>query len=228
MNHIARNLKFLRNRRGLTQKQLADQLDIKPPVIGAYEEGRAFPPLPVLLKLADFFQVSLDDFSRTDLNKPGRLLRQEASSRKVLAITVDASGNENVELVLHKAAAGYLVGYQDPEFISELPKIKMPVLPSNRTMRAFEIRGDSMLPVRSGSIVFGEYVESLAQVKNGNTYILITETQGIVFKRVFLHPEKRNHFLLVSDNTLYAPYPLSFTEVHEVWKAVGCYSGLSE
>lgn len=228
MNHIAQNLKFLRARQGLTQKQLAEQLGVKQPVIGSYEEGRAFPPLPVLLKLADFFQVSLDELSRTDLNKPGRLLRKVESSKEVLAITVDASGDENVELVLHKAAAGYLAGYQDPEFISELPKIKMPVLPRNRTIRAFEIRGDSMLPVPSGSIVFGGYVESLAQVKNGSTYILITETEGIVFKRLFLHPDKRNHFLLVSDNTHYAPYPLPFTEVREVWKALGYYSGFTE
>lgn len=228
MNHVARNLKVLRTRHGLTQKQLAEQLGVKPPVIGAYEEGRAFPPLPVLLKMADFFLISLDELCRTDLSKPGGLLRQDVSARQVLAITVDTSGNENVELVLHKAAAGYLAGYQDPEFISELPKIRIPVLPRNRTIRAFEIRGDSMLPVPSGSIVFGQYVESLAQVKNGNAYVLITETEGIVFKRLFLHPDKRNHFLLVSDNTRYAPYPLPFSEVREVWKALAFYSGFPE
>jgi transcriptional regulator with XRE-family HTH domain len=228
MNLLARNLKFLRARQGLTQKQLADQLGVKPPVIGAYEEGRALPPLPVLLKLADFFQVSLDEFSRTDLSKPGKLLSRATPSGEVLVITVDESGDENVELVSHKAAAGYLAGFQDPEFISELPKIKIPVLPRNRTIRAFEIRGDSMLPVQSGSIVFGAYVESLAQIKNGSTYILVTETEGIVFKRVYLHPDRRNHFLLVSDNTRYAPYPLPHTEVRQVWKAVGYYAGLSE
>lgn len=228
MNHIARNLKFLRVRQGITQKQLAEQLDVKPPVIGAYEEGRALPPLPVLLKLADFFQVSLDELSRTDLTRPGRSSRQVAAQREVLAITVDVSGSENVELVTQKAAAGYLAGYQDPEYISELPKIKMPVLPRNCTVRAFEIRGDSMLPVQSGSIVFGQYVESLAQIKNGSACILITQTEGIVFKRVFAHPEKRNHFLLVSDNTRYAPYALPFAEIREVWKAVAYYSGISE
>lgn len=227
MNFIASNLKFLRARQGLTQKQLAVQVGVKPPVIGAYEEKRAFPPVPVLLKLAAFFQVSLDELVRTDLSRPGHTLRQVAGAGHILAVTVDTAGVEHVELITQKAAAGYLAGFQDPEFIEELPKIHLPVLPRNRTVRAFEIQGDSMLPIPSGSLVFGEYVESLAQVKNGNPYVLVTQHEGIVFKRVFLHTEKRNHFLLVSDNTRYAPYALPFAEIKEVWKAIGVYYALT-
>ncbi len=226
MNRVASNLKILRTRRGLTQKQLAGQVGVKPPVIGAYEEGRALPPVPVLVKLAAFFEVSLDELVRTDLNRPGLITRQAAGPQQVLVVTVDTSGQEQVELVTQKAAAGYLAGYQDPEFIGDLPKVYLPVLPRNRTIRAFEIRGDSMLPVPSGSLVFAQYVESLAQVKNGKTYILVTRTEGIVFKRVYLHAEKRNHFMLVSDNTRYAPYALPFAEILEVWQGVGVYTSL--
>ena len=65
-------------------------------------------------------------------------------------------------------------GYQDMEFVKDLPKISMPVLPKNRTYRAFEIQGDSMLPVQPGSIIFGEYVDSVGSDKNGKLYILVT------------------------------------------------------
>ncbi len=228
MNRVASNLKFLRTRRGLTQKQLAAQVGVKPPVIGAYEEGRALPPVPVLLKLTAFFEISLDEFVRADLSRPGHTLHHGAGSHRILAVTVDTAGHQQVELVTQKAAAGYLAGYQDPEFIGELPKIHLPVLPRNRTVRAFEIRGDSMLPVPTGSLVFARYVESLAQVKNGSTYVLLTQTDGIVFKRVYLSAEKRHHFLLVSDNTRYAPYTLPFAEIREVWQAIGIYSPVAE
>lgn len=227
MNRVASNLKILRTRLGLTQRQLAGQVGVKPPVIGAYEEGRAWPPVPVLLRLASFFEVSLDELVRTDLGSPGHINRRDSGPRQVLAITVNPAGDEQVELVTQKAAAGYLAGYQDPEFIGDLPKVHLPVLPRNRTMRAFEIRGDSMLPVPSGSLVFAQYVESLAQVKNGKTYILVTRIDGIIFKRVYLHAEKRNHFLLVSDNTHYAPYALPFSEILEVWQGVGVYTPLA-
>ncbi len=225
---ISKNLRFLRNRQGLTQKQLAEKLKLNQPVIGAYEEDRALPPLPTLQKLADLFRVSLDDLARTDLSKPGNQLRQASPSGRVLAITVDHGGRENVELVLQKAAAGYLNGYQDPEFISELPRIQLPVLPQNRTFRAFEIKGDSMLPIPSGSIVFGEYVEKMTQVKNGKAYILVTHSEGIVFKRIFFLNDQPYKLLLVSDNTSYEPYLIPLRDVREVWLARGTYSSLVE
>jgi transcriptional regulator with XRE-family HTH domain len=226
MASISKNLKFLRSRQGLTQKQLAERLKLNQPVIGAYEEGRALPPLPTLQKLADLFRVSLDDLANTDLGKPGHQLKQTSSFKEVLAITVDRSGNENVELVSQKAAAGYLNGYQDPEYISELPKIHLPVLPHNRTFRAFEIKGDSMLPIPSGSIVFGEYIEKIAQVKNGKAYVLITQSEGIVFKRIFFLDNQPDKLLLVSDNKLYPPYLIALRDVREVWLTRGIYSSL--
>ena len=123
-----------------------------------------------------------------------------SGKREVLAITVDSNNKENVELVSHKASAGYLSGYQDTEFVKDLPKISMPVLPKNKTYRAFEIQGDSMLPVQPGSIIFGEYVENIGSVKNGKLYILVTKQDGIVFKRVFNFTKDEGKLLLVSDN----------------------------
>ena len=225
---VSKNLKFLRSRQGLTQKQLAGKLKVNQPVIGAYEEGRALPPLPMLQKLADLFQVSLDDLANTDLSKPGHPFKQASASKEVLAITVDRTGRENVELVLQKAAAGYLNGYQDPEYISELPKIYLPVLPQNRTFRAFEIRGDSMLPVASGSIVFGEYIEKIAYIKSGKAYVLVTQSEGIVFKRIFFLDDKPDSLLLVSDNTAYPPYLVAHRDVREVWMARGSYSSVAD
>jgi transcriptional regulator with XRE-family HTH domain len=165
---VNQNLKHLRLKHELTQKQFAEKLGLKQSVIGAYEEERANPPLTVLLDVSNLFKVSMDVLTRKDLGKLAEKdWRSSSSEKEVLAITVDASGKENVELVSQKASAGYLAGYQDTEFIVSLPKISLPVLPRNKTYRAFEIQGDSMLPVQPGSILFGEYIEVLDAVKNG-------------------------------------------------------------
>jgi phage repressor protein C with HTH and peptisase S24 domain len=144
--------------------------------------------------------------------------------REVLAITVDSNNKENIELVLQKASAGYLSGYQDTEFVKDLPKISMPVLPKNRTYRAFEIQGDSMLPVQPGSIIFGEYQENITSIKNGKPYILVTGHDGIVFKRVFNFADKDGKLLLVSDNRNYEPYTVAANDVLEVWAAKAFFS----
>jgi len=83
-----------------------------------------------------------------------------------------------------------------------LPKLNLPFLSSNTTYRAFEITGDSMLPVPSKSIVIGEYVADLSHIKNGEAYIIITKEEGIVYKRVYNFLKESNGILLVSDKSI--------------------------
>lgn len=223
---INKNLKFLRGQQGMTQKQLAEKLGLKQAAIGAYEEERATPPLSSLLDITKIFNVNLDDLVKQDLSR-GEKERKSFSTGKgkdVLAITVDSNNRENVELVTQKASAGYLSGYQDIEFVKDLPKISMPVLPKNKTYRAFEIQGDSMLPVQPGSIIFGEYMEDVLSIKNGKLYILITKHDGIVFKRIFNFAEDDAKLLLVSDNRQYDPYSVDVNEVLEIWYAKAFFS----
>jgi phage repressor protein C with HTH and peptisase S24 domain len=224
MSMVNKNLRFLRLQKGWTQKELAEKLALKQPVIGAYEEERATPPLPCLLEISDLFKISIDVLSRKDLSKLPEINWREAAvqiKKEVLAITVDSEDRENIELVSQKAAAGYLNGYQDPEYIKDLPKLSLPVLPRHATYRAFEIKGDSMLPVQSGAIVFGEYAEKLSEVKNGKLYILVTENDGIVFKRVFMNDDK---LLLVSDNREYDPYSIDAADIKEIWAVKAFFS----
>jgi phage repressor protein C with HTH and peptisase S24 domain len=118
-----------------------------------------------------------------------------------------------------KAAAGYLNGYSDPTFIKELNRFRLPFLPAG-TYRAFEIKGDSMLPMLPGAIVVGEYVDNWRNIKDGLTYIVLSKNEGIVYKRVFNQVEDSGALVLRSDNTAYPVYSIQIDEVLEVWKAV--------
>ncbi|MCU0340109.1 MAG: helix-turn-helix domain-containing protein [Spirosomaceae bacterium] len=62
-------MKYLRRLHGLTQDQLSRKLGIKRPSIGAYEEGRANPPIDVLKTMSRLFSVSVDDLLKKDLCK---------------------------------------------------------------------------------------------------------------------------------------------------------------
>ncbi len=226
METVNRNLRFLRTKEGLTQREFAERLGLKQATLGAYEEGRATPPLNCLTDVSRAFKISLDNLINADLSSlPEKSWRVSGKPRReVLAITVDAHNKENVELVTQKASAGYLSGFQDPEFVKELPKISMPVLPKNRTYRAFEIQGDSMLPVQPGSIIFAEYVDDVSAIKNGKLYVLVTRNDGIVFKRVFNFAGEEKKLLLVSDNRLYEPYGVDIADILEVWAAKAFFS----
>lgn len=219
MVKLNENIRILRKRLSLTQDQFAQQLGVKRSLVGAYEEGRAEPRLELLQKMAEVFSTSVDQLIGKDFTTDSDLTSMSTTRGKdVLVVTVDSTQRQNIEFIPHKAAAGYLNGYADTEYVKELPHFSLPNLKQG-TYRAFEISGDSMLPLMPGTIVIGEYVDDLKNIKSGKTYVLVTHREGIVYKRVFNYLEENGNLFLVSDNRHYAPYQLSGSDVIEVWAA---------
>lgn len=218
MVKINENIRYLRKQLGLTQDQFAQKLSIKRSLVGAYEEGRAEPRLELLQLMASLGGYSVDIMIGRDISQMKEYEKKSMRSKDVVVVTVDDSSRNNIELVPMKAAAGYLNGYADPEYIKELPRFKLPILKQG-TYRAFEISGDSMLPILPGTIVIGELVEDINSVKNGKPYVLVTQREGIVFKRVFNYLQESGKLFLVSDNRQYSPYQIDGAEVIEIWSA---------
>lgn len=207
-----KNLKYLRKLRGLTQEEFANKLRIKRSLLGAYEEERAEPRIDVLETVSEMFKLTLDELLLKDLGdtKGSYLTRRRAQKL--------SSGTNEIQFVPVKAAAGYLAGYGDPEFLDELNTFTLPMLASG-SYRAFEIVGDSMMPTPSGSVIVGEKVEDLEDVKSNNTYIVVSRNEGIVYKRVMKNNRAKNKYTLISDNPAYQPYNIDAEDVLEVWKA---------
>ncbi len=219
MANISSNLKYLRKKKGFTQQQFADVMGIKRSLVGAYEEDRAEPKYELLKKFAEFYELSMDELINEQIDdrwKPKP--KGDPASIRVLSISVDNQDRENIELVPVKASAGYLNGYGDPEFISELPKFHLPIFKQG-TYRAFEIKGDSMLPLQSGTLVVGEYLSNWNDLKVGDTYVIISKEDGVVYKRAGNRFKENKTLKLISDNPVYEPYTIQGEDVLEIWKA---------
>lgn len=212
MSIANKNLKYLRKLRGWTQEEFANKLRIKRSLLGAYEEERADPRIDVLEVVADMFKLSLDDLLRKDLTESKGSYISKRRAQKM------AAGRGDIPFVPVKAAAGYLAGFADPEFVDELNTFTLPML-TGGDYRAFEIVGDSMMPTPSGSVIVGEKIENLEELKTSNTYIVVSKTEGIVYKRVMKNNRQKNKFTFVSDNPAYQPYTVSAEDIVEVWQA---------
>lgn len=228
---FSKNLKLLRKRAGLSQQDLADSLNVTRSSINSYERG-VQPSFEVQIALADQFKLSMDALIRYDLSALSEYQWSQLNQGfdiditgrrlRLLTVTVNEDNKENIELVDHKARAGYTTGYADPEFISSLPHFQLPYLPVNRSYRCFQIQGDSMPPVHNNAWVTASYVENWTEIKNGERYIVITREEGIVFKVLYNHIETDQKLLLVSTNTDYEPYEVAIDEVLEIWKFENC------
>jgi len=87
--------------------------------------------------------------------------------------------------------------------------------------RSFRVEGDSMPPLKHGSIMIGSYVNSLAEIKDGETYIVLTTEGETVYKRIYRDKNKSTSvFEFHSDNPVYAPYKVHAENILEIWSFV--------
>jgi transcriptional regulator with XRE-family HTH domain len=61
---VGRNVRMLRQSRGLTQEQLAFEAEIDLTYVGGIERGRRNPSLLVMIRIADALQADITDIVR--------------------------------------------------------------------------------------------------------------------------------------------------------------------
>jgi len=224
MSNIGKNIVYLRKKNKWTQDDLASILKVKRSLIGSYEEERASPKLDLIYKMIELFDISMEDLVSKNLAET--TVKDDYTSRRLLMKLNSNAKEHSIVFVPLKASAGYLNGYADPEFLDELNTFTLPMIaPGN--YRAFEIVGDSMLPTPSGSVVIAEKEESFDNIKPTNAYILLSKNEGIVYKRINKVNESEE-LALISDNPIYQPYKVKYTDVLEMWKAVYVLSKADE
>lgn len=224
----ADNVKFLRQRKKMSQESMAEALNISRSKLNAHENGHTInPPVEDLFRLSAYFRISIDSLLKIKLSQLGELNIREleagndvymaGSNIRVLAITVDKNDRENIEYVPVKAKAGYKAGYNDPEFIAGLPKYSFPDLPRTGTFRMFPTVGDSMLPIPEGSDILAKYIQDWTNIKAGTLCIVIFKgDQDFVFKKVSLQQE--GVLLLESLNKQYKAYSEPVENILEIWQ----------
>ena len=65
---FSEKLYTLRKQKGLSQEQLAEELNVSRQAISKWESGRAFPETEKLLAVSDYFGVSLDELMKEEAN----------------------------------------------------------------------------------------------------------------------------------------------------------------
>jgi len=232
MNFFSTNIKLLRTRKNRTQSDIAAALETKRTTVNALENSISQPTVLQLQAFSKYFGIAIDTLINTDLNQlsenqftdlqNGFDVFIRGSNLRVIATTVDRNNNDNIEFVNEKAKAGYVTRYADPEYIGNLPVFQLPFLSSEKKYRAFTISGASMLPIPSGSVVIGEFVQDFYDIKNNDACVLVTHDEGIVFKIVENKIAISFNLRLISLNHEFSSFEVPVSEIKEVWKFV-CY-----
>ena len=77
---IGKRRKSAREKKGLTQEQLAEQVNLSPMHISVIERGNKLPRLETLIKIANVLDVSADTLLQDVVNNQIKLRTSEASN----------------------------------------------------------------------------------------------------------------------------------------------------
>ena len=233
-NYFASNLKLLRTRRGLEQKDISDFLGLKSPTsVTNWEKGSNLARAGHLSDLATFFGVSLHDLVQEDLSKP-KLTKQNNNSdistiytqlthprqERVYDFAVEQLNEQNgikEEKVVYlvrgrQSAAGSMIHVDDVD-------VEMGVLPSsivpNGANELVQITGDSMEPlIKKGSEVYLRYQPT---VEDGEVAIVRVEDEGVTCK--YLYRDGKN-VILKSENPKYEDLIVDAEKVSVIGKVL--------
>jgi transcriptional regulator with XRE-family HTH domain len=110
---IGLKIKILREERGLSQKQLADKLNISRPAVTKYERDEREPNYDILLKLADYFGVSTDFLLGKTNEKDKNTHSYNKNIKRLENINLNdfSYGDETFDLIQESAIRGLLAKY---------------------------------------------------------------------------------------------------------------------
>lgn len=176
---FAKRLKELRVSRGLTQDDLARELNLVKSSISMYENGKRKPSFEVLEAIADYFNVNMDTlYSSAPVFVP--------SLKRVPMLGYAAAGQplENLD-------------GQDTFYVETDSRYAVDF--------CITVRGDSMINagINDGDIVF---VKSQPEVPNGKIACVEIDNERVCIKRFY---KTDTGVTLVSENPKYAPLQFS-------------------
>ncbi len=189
MSFFGRNIKKIRGVKGLSQKSFAELFDLKRATLGAYEEGRSEPKIETIIKIANYFSISIDSMLTSDLTV-NELLR----FKEDLTIEPDLITEKTlveIPFISENNLENYAKHFDNPNFIEDLPIINLPVA-IEKKYRAIEITNLEMTANDKGLypkdivIVENISIEKQAELGNGEVVFAIVNNEFIFRKLYFI------------------------------------------
>lgn len=243
MELVNENIRILRTKMGLTQEKFAELLGVKRSLIGAYEEGRAFPPANNLMKLSKVFNVSLDELVSVSFenkikntqirDEEGTLFFSgERTETRPSKVNFEASYG-NFDSTDEKKSDSRGIPYikavlfekymSNPDFgqLSEgLPYLQLPFL-SKSNLTAFDSPNDFLI---ENSILICEKLHDKYYFQEGQNYLLVTRNHGFIYRRIYNQLNFKGVYLASSDKSGIQSLEISAVDVKEIWKIEAYFS----
>ncbi|MFD0861438.1 helix-turn-helix domain-containing protein [Sungkyunkwania multivorans] len=201
----------------MSQQAFADLFDLKRGTLGAYEEGRSEPKIETIIKIANYFSISIDSMLTDELTV-NELLRFKGD----LATDIDEYMRERfvaVPCITERTATDYITNYDKSTYVNELPTLQLPV-PEDAELRGYTITNLEMTSHDKGlypdDVVIGEKValSDVKGLKNG-TLVLCLINNELILRRIYFVKSK---IVLRADHKNINDKLFDVADLKELWE----------
>jgi transcriptional regulator with XRE-family HTH domain len=220
---IGLRLKQLLDSKGLTAYMLADATGISQSTLSRILNKDSKPNASTLKVISDYFGIEPTWLLVGDNNES----KKKVEKQPVLYVNENIM---NVPLVNQYAYAGYMNGYNDPEFIEELPKIPFLVEKEHKgEYICFEVKGDSMDNGTHESYlerdillcrnVRKDFWHSKLHINKWD-FVIVDKDNGICVKRIIKHDVEKGIITCHSLNDYYEDFDIDLRNVSKIFNIV--------
>jgi transcriptional regulator with XRE-family HTH domain len=217
MSFFGKNVKKIRGVKKLSQQAFADLFSLKRATLGAYEEGRSEPKIDTIIKVANYFSISIDD-----------ILTKEITVNQLLSfnggITTDVNhvvkaGFTEVPFVNDLNGKMFIDDFIGSKSYGSLPKITVP-LEGNSELLAFAVQDLHMVSNEEGlfpgDVVIGE--KCLPNELEEGDVVVVLANANLFVRR---YRKSTENYELLADHIHIAPITVAFDSEIYFWK-VSC------
>jgi len=214
MSFFGKNIKKIRGVKGLSQQAFAEVFSLKRATLGAYEEGRSEPKIDTIIKVANYFSISIDD-----------MLTKEITVNQLLSfdggITTDVNqvvkaGFTEVPFVNALNSKMFVDDFKTSQNYSSLPTIRIPVEASSHLL-AITVQDLFMVSNEEGlfpnDVVVGESIES-EDLTQGDVVIALVN-DALLIRR---YDTSDAGYSLLADHINIPPITIPYDVAVHFWK----------
>jgi len=176
MSFFGKNIKKIRGVKGMSQQAFAEVFSLKRATLGAYEEGRSEPKIDTVIRVANYFSISIDD-----------MLTKEITVNQLLSfdggITTDVnqvvkSGFASVPFINKLNSSMFIDEFKTSQSYGSLPTILIPIEASSQLL-AVTVQDLVMVSNEEGlfpdDVVVGESILPEALVQGDVVVALVND-----------------------------------------------------
>jgi len=217
MSFFGKNIKKIRGIKSLSQQAFADLFDLKRGTLGAYEEGRSEPKIETIIKIANYFSISIDDILTAELT-----VNQLLKFNDRLTLTPEELEREQfaqVPCITEKLEEDYLEHYSNQTFIDDMPQLSLPIN-IDKDFRAYTVANLEMTSHDKGlypkDVIIGEKVphKVIKKLNNGTIVLAVTEKE-LILRRLYVTADG---LVLRADHKNIDDETFHLNDIKELWR----------